>query len=486
MKGKRDNCDGTRPSCTQCQLTRRRCGGYKLDAVFVSYSAKPLSSRKPLVNPPNVDNAAHNTGQHDNTGIARPQGRPYQISQPIDTTSPNELTSIIVSRFLPKHKKNPFCFDTSTSQVCGAWVEMLPSIVSRAEPGELITAAARAFALVILDRGPEGKHKNFHSVRAYVATLEKLSSAMRSPENFFRIETAAAIVCLATVEFMLPEPDSNTLAHFGGLGALINMYSPGVFESGDFHVIFVGCRPVLLLQALTARRSTFLGRKEWLTVPFRKHPPSEMQTLLGDIAILPSILEQIDSLQDLAPQSSLQSAQDLKLMLSEVLVRLSKWDGHFEVTQKTMKSNNNNSHAEETVSDFWFLSLLAANVCIHVWAFQIICFTELAKLNKLSPSSDDISCSGPGAQAVWEEHKTRLSALATKICQSMEYMLQDEMLLYGPAAAMWPLAAAYSVLAADVEGNREEIERYWAFLSRIRERGFLSAPVSTMETRFGL
>lgn len=57
-------------------------------------------------------------------------------------------------------------------------------------------------------------------------------------------------------------------------------------------------------------------------------------------------------------------------------------------------------------------------------------------------------------------------------------MLQDEMLLYGPAAAMWPLATAYSVLTQDLEvdGNGDQIVRCRYLLGRIRERGFLSAP----------
>lgn len=45
---------------------------------------------------------------------------------------------------------------------------------------------------------------------------------------------------------MLPKPDGDTMAHFGGLGAVINMFSPDVFSSRDFHAIFVGCRPVLV------------------------------------------------------------------------------------------------------------------------------------------------------------------------------------------------------------------------------------------------
>jgi len=320
---------------------------------------------------------------------------------------------------------------------------------------------------------------------------------------------------LAMVELMLPESQSNTLTHFGGLGALINMYSPEVFETGDFHVIFVGCRPVLLLQALTARKSTFLGLEEWLRIPFRKHPPSEMQTLLGDIAILPSILEAIDHLQsqgpDPAPSPSPSPSPDpseLKAKLSEVLACLSKWDGHFEIRQKrSARIHIHNDHSRTSTStftpvpDFWFPNLLAANISIHVWAFQIICLAELSKLNKRFPSGeacDDYNCNlnNPTTTenaSLEKQHKhkhkpkippsTPALALATKICQSMEYMLQDEMLLYGPAAAMWPLATAYTVSIQDGDGNKEETERCWGFMGRIRERGFLSVGVGGLEVR---
>ncbi|KFY50094.1 hypothetical protein V495_00349 [Pseudogymnoascus sp. VKM F-4514 (FW-929)] len=446
---------------TRAEPTRSE--GYKLDPIFVPYSANSHSSRKSLspVNPPKVDRAARRIGHNDNPGTSQIRARPCQISRPIDTASSSELTAIIVGRFLPRFRKNPFLFDTSTSQVCGAWVEMLPSIVARANSGELITAAARAFGLVVLDRGPEGKYKNFTAL----------------------MQTAAAIVCLAMVELMLPKSDSNTLAHFGGLAALINMYSPEVFDSGDFHVIFVGCRPVLLLQALTLRKSTFLAREEWLRAPFRYHSPSEMQTLMGDIAVLPSILEGIDGVQTLPPETALRSAYKLKIMLSEVLVRLSRWDDQFEIKNKL--DYRSPQHAEfahcwqDEISDFWFSSLLAANVSTYMWAFKIICFTELAKLSLLLPNCDGHSISRVGD--AWEEHKARLSTLATRICQSMEYLLQDEMLLYGPAAAMWPLGIAYNVLVRDMEGNKEQIKRYWEFLDRIRDRGFLSASVGTTE-----
>lgn len=88
-------------------------------------------------------------------------------------------------------------------------------MISRAAPDQLITFATRAFGLAVLDRGPEGRFQNFHSVKAYVSTLEKLRSVMRSPGNFFRVETAAAIVCLAMVEVCTPTP-----SYFAGIISL--------------------------------------------------------------------------------------------------------------------------------------------------------------------------------------------------------------------------------------------------------------------------
>jgi hypothetical protein len=92
-------------------------------------------------------------------------------------------------------------------------VEMLPSIVARVRSGELITAAIRAFGTIILDRGPEGKHRSFHSIEAYVAALQKLKYALQSSESYFKIETAAAIVCLAMVEVRTHSSQRSKLAH---------------------------------------------------------------------------------------------------------------------------------------------------------------------------------------------------------------------------------------------------------------------------------
>ena len=206
-----------------------------------------------------------------------------------------------------------------------------------------------------------------------------------------------------------------------------------------------------------------------------------MQILIGDAVVLPSILEEIDNLQHISTDTAMEKAYKIRTTLFDVLVRLSRWDGQFKIEEKPSPASLQHADVrdcqQDEIPDFWFSNVLAANVYTHMWAFQIICLTELAKASLFLPNDHGSSISGVGEMDI--KHKKRISALATKICQCMEYLLQDEMRLYGPAAALFTLKTAYGVLIGDMEGNKEQIKRCWMFFDRIRDRGYLSATVHT-------
>lgn len=63
----------------------------------------------------------------------------------------------------------------------------------------LISCATKALGMVIYDRSPLGRSKNYKSIEAYTDSLEQLKRALTSSEGF-NVETAAAIACLAMVE----------------------------------------------------------------------------------------------------------------------------------------------------------------------------------------------------------------------------------------------------------------------------------------------
>ncbi|KAF2798721.1 hypothetical protein K505DRAFT_296009 [Melanomma pulvis-pyrius CBS 109.77] len=472
-------CDGKRPSCSQCSLTGRHCEGYQLGMVFVSYPSNApsgISRRTP--------GAGCSTALQSNTSptvrknnrsmvnICPLHLRRCSISRPVGLATSEEYTAVILRCFVPRDKQRLSSHDWSTSQVCGAWVDILPRLVDRARSEKLVSSAVRAFGSAILDRNSLGENKNFRSLEAYNSTLQQLRVALALPKPFFGIEEAAAIICLAMVELILPTSDDSVHKHFRGLDALIQSYPPEPFSSDMLHALFVGCRPVLLFQSLYERRSTFLAQEKWVTTPFREHPPSAMQILLSDVAILPSILEESDLLQSFPHNITLSRSYKIKARLSQVLSRLLQWEDRRERDTigpiYSFQQMQDVASSQPTTSSFRFPSLMAANVHIHLWAFRIICLNEMEKVDLCLYDNDRTGFVIDNVQ----KSKTETSKLAIKIFQSIEYLLQDEMKLYGPASALFPLKIAYDTLSRYLEENQEHIKHFWKLVACIRRKGF--------------
>lgn len=107
---------------------------------------------------------------------------------------------MIINCFTPANDFVPSAPDSSTIQVCGAWVGVLPRLADEMPSGSLISAAVKAFATAILDRGPDGRRLNFRSLEAYQSTLQRLRHDLVVSSMSFDVRTAASIACLAMVE----------------------------------------------------------------------------------------------------------------------------------------------------------------------------------------------------------------------------------------------------------------------------------------------
>lgn len=461
-------------------MTKRKCRGYQLDTVFVPYLAKPerKSSRRelPAGSSTNLSLVVTPATCITSPFIPRAKTRQFQqygISRPFGSLMSEEFTSVILNRFLPVNESNKTSLEPGMSQVCGAWVQILPSLVAGAPPGTLISLATRAFGAAILDVSDLGKSNQFRSNEAYLATLQELKNNILLSKNCLRIETAAAIACLAMTELLLPTSNEATYAHCKGLGALMSSYPPDLFDSDNFHFVFVGCRPVLLFQALVARRSTFLAQNPWLTAPFSNRPPSELQKLISEAAIIPSIMEEIDILPTLSGPAAFSRAVRAQSMLLGVLGQLDEWIGRFGritigfpggFTQSILPDGT-----RDITSNMRYPNLLTANVHIHLWAFQIICLTELEKIYLFTSSHKSAPDHEAGAQ---NGSSGRQLGLATNICQSIDYFLQDRMNLHGPAASLFPLGIAYDVFRRDTRKNTQFIRRCQELFDRIYSKGF--------------
>jgi hypothetical protein len=65
----------------------------------------------------------------------------------------------------------------------------------------------------------------------------------------------------------------------------------------------------------------------------------------------------------------------------------------------------------------------------------------------------------------------RVSELSTWICKSMEYLMQDEGILYGPISTLFPLKVAYKVFQLDLSQNEEQLDWCQRIVDRLVFKG---------------
>ncbi|KAK4189034.1 hypothetical protein QBC35DRAFT_381125, partial [Podospora australis] len=311
----------------------------------------------------------------------------------------------------------------------GAWAEVLPDL-TRQGVDKVLISAIRAFAFSILVRHPEENITEAKALEAYSSALLSVHETLDAPQRPSPVELIAAVMCLLFAELILTTTLESWAAHLEGLGKLIQTCEPEYFSSGIPHRLFVGARPALVVLAIQSRKSSFLTLEQWKVVPFREIVPSSMQVLLGEAAMLPSLIERLDKL----------SGADLevaKVELRELMAsrsRLEAWEIGFLTTREHPRVRYDVPGGYGTL---WFDSLTTANGLTHAWSFNVICLANIERIASHFPElSNDIGI----ARSEISREKKRLSIM---ICQSMEYLVQDNMKLFGPMSGILPLQTAF-------------------------------------------
>ncbi|KAF2738349.1 hypothetical protein EJ04DRAFT_62686 [Polyplosphaeria fusca] len=462
---RRLGCDGMRPACSQCVFSGRECDGYQLNLVFIQHTAAKRGKKRPhscstesdeqaIMKPPE---SCRNNRELSGKDISQ-----YQHAFPQDPFSSTtiEFTSVITNSFLPQYMHDVSITDSSAISVCASWVKVLPEIVSGHQIPSFLRSAIKFFALMIADAGPSCRSISYKSFEAYGTSLQQLKLAMLKSQSF-SLELGAAILCLAISELTMGNSIEGFLSHASGFSALIEFCPPEWFTFNTFHFIYVGCRPILLFKAIMQRRSTFLAQEEWVTKPFEAYPPAAMQQFISEMAILPAILEEIDASKHLDQDEAIIKSQELDSNLQVVIDRL-----------EILKSRFADDILERQVSNegksIFYADLLAANILSHIRSFEIICLMERVQLKRrMSTENHESSCQ-PWPESV----RSRIHMLATDVCRTLTYMLKDEMGLYGPVSALFPLKIANSALRQCGPTPVEVNERFQKLIAILDRRGF--------------
>jgi hypothetical protein len=159
-----------------------------------------------------------------------------------------------------------------------------------------------------------------------------------------------------------------------------------------------------------------------------------MQVLLGHAAVVPSLLERANH--------HINDNQILHRSLQVALETLEKWENDFVLCDETncwlvpsceLDSSIGLGLLPETC--FNFLDVSHANSLTHCWAFRIVCLLQLCKLG----CQEHEGAISDEKQDIEEGRKADILILCTQICQGLPYLLQNDMSLYGPLSAAFPL-----------------------------------------------
>ncbi|KXX76123.1 hypothetical protein MMYC01_206304 [Madurella mycetomatis] len=354
-----------------------------------------------------------------------------------------DLIAVIVQNYVPDAEISMAVEGIESSpRICGAWVEVLPDLIG-SDTSAALASAIKAFAMSIQSRGSKHSVPISAALEAYSSALGLVNDALWVPYDSFPVELGAAVMCLLFADLFLSTSLDSWTAHLQGLGELIQLSRPELYVSGITHRLLVGARPALVVLALLSRKSCFLAAEEWRNKPFEEISPSPVQALMSEAAVIPSILERLDKT---GPSGGV--AAEMLHEFEAALSRLDAWADAFQsstpfpIYRLAPSVGNGRQH-------IWFQSITSANALTHFWAFKVIC---LGNIRRLKDAGMDSSNERKAAQFGEIRH------LSVMICQSIEYLMQERMRLFGPTSVALPLRTAYDAFEAEADQCYEELE----------------------------
>ncbi|OBT77160.1 hypothetical protein VF21_05052 [Pseudogymnoascus sp. 05NY08] len=487
-------CDGKRPGCSQCVLTGRECDGYNAEWTFVAQNTRfeKSSSRDlqkvgvaatlPVSHPPVAHQSPPDALQHGGSlspNYVPPSALGHALS---DWDS---LVGLVITSYIPENELPFICdnSDNSRYRICGSWMEVLPELTAQIHQDSILRSAMKALATSILASTPHQSPSNLDPTQHYYAAIRALRIGIAARDPASHAEVAASIMCLSLTEVMFRDSAAGLSTHIKGVSQLLQTRGAEQYKSGVLHKLFVGFRPLLITEAFRSRQPTILASEEWIQLPFSIYSPSLMHILLNKVAIVPTYLHQIDEMSQNPSQTDPSEITALFSSLANILVGLENWETSLQhgtdgpcYWPRITDSQPKEATPQTEGTALWFPNVTMANVFTHMWTFRIICMTELEKLALLFPwlILGEMSLTNQCHLHHVQEHTL---ALSDQICSSMEYLLQDEMKLFGPASTFVPLKTVYHKFKADGSRQMNIVARCQAIVNRLVEKGLLSAPI---------
>ncbi|KAJ5334588.1 hypothetical protein N7452_006991 [Penicillium brevicompactum] len=377
------------------------------------------------------------------------------------------------------------CFPTNLSPTSHSWIPLLGKIPSRVEALETSTAAIAASAIghMFQDTALIKQSLNY-----YTRGLNQLQRALRDPNLMREDGTLAACMALSLYE-ALECPNLGSEGYFNhchGLIALIKARGHEAHSSGVGHRLFLGVRVPGILSALYCRTSSMFLEPSWMEIPWEGMQKTPRDRVTDCLAQAPAILEQVGSLIHMSPaqQSSL-----LQKLISECSHIDEQIDNIYEDMQLSAASAlywpvelqlDSVTGLQGATTLFpvvlCFQNIQIATTLVLLWATRTMLWAGLTNMYQHlevitpcesfspSPSLELLSGSNPAVRC------KDYILMAHQVCQSVEYFLNDEMMLSG-ALSVSPALGIVADSLCNRPGHAEEIAWIQRAMGLARRKG---------------
>ncbi|KAL4912737.1 hypothetical protein BDW62DRAFT_214754 [Aspergillus aurantiobrunneus] len=483
-------CDGKYPECGQCLFTGRQCPGYPANWSFVHSRSETAQGRR---TPSKIQHRSSHEISKDapsSTNSASAISNEVHPHQSIRAHNTNraEQVDLVIRSYVPEEELQPcsVLLNETRPRICGSWVEVLPDLID-STGSDVVLASLDALATSIVSQRPAGGEPRVDGTLSYLTAIQIMRKELGTATNSLDRELLASIMCLGLTEVMFAGSAEGLTMHINAVARILQANGPERYQTGVLHKLFIGFRPVMMIKAIQDRAPSFLSSEEWQSIPFAVSIPSPMQSLLSQTATFPLLLLRMDRVFD--PPVSIEDESEAVCLLNcfkGILNSLDEWESSVSsnATGALYWYQDQNTEASKVPAInslcIWFSGITMANALTYIWAFRIICLYEIRRLafSFPQPSFDHLKVLGD-LHISSIPHKAQ--ALMSQICQSMEYLLQDEMKLFGPASAVLPLQVAYVIATMDANRHHVELAVIRNVIDRLVRKGLQSFPFQVFE-----
>lgn len=280
------------------------------------------------------------------------------------------------------------------------------------------------------------------------------------------------------------------MQHAAAVANWMKHLGPDAFVSGIMHSIFVGFRPMLVRQtlyddryptmsdtwqmisAIQKREITFLAQDTWTSIPFEGRPLPLMQALCNKALSIPGLLERYTETIQQGVNGEHTTLETLYKDFDKVLRDFRSWEARaVGLSQGPLfwEKFADHPHSPPAERTLWFPDVMTANSLTYCWAFQIIALTHLDHIHTAIDQSRGCNMQPSADKVPRSRNEDTIFKLAEWISDSMSYMMQPEMRLWGPASTFFTFTTAMQVFRRDEERCRIQLSRCRRTIERLAD-----------------